>query len=94
MEESEALRIFGVPLISATEENAQELLLTLVFIAAALLIARALQALATLAGGSSNPRAVFWSRQAVNILTAAVLLLGVLSTGSTTRRGSPRRWAS
>lgn len=76
---SEGLEVFGVPLIGATEENGQKLLLTVLLIVIVLFSARALRWIATRLARLGDRRAAFWSRQVVNILAAGILLLGVVS---------------
>lgn len=77
---NEALRVFGVALIGVTPENGVKLALTLAFVVAAWLIGRFLQ---FLIGGttsrSSWPRARFWGRQGIMILTGIIGLIGVVS---------------
>ena len=77
---SGALSIFGVTLIGATPENGRRLLLTVAFVAVVLLIGRALRwAVSRLSHSIKDRRTAFWSRQAVNIAIAVLLILGVLS---------------
>lgn len=77
---NDALQLFGVTLLGVTPENGRKLLLTLAFVAAALIISRILKALAGVATRrSAFPRASFWTRQAVQILTAVLVLIGVVS---------------
>jgi small-conductance mechanosensitive channel len=76
----QALDIFGITLLGVTAENGRRLLLTIAFAIAILLVGRGLGWVverATRMVGS--PRAAFWSRQIIRILTVAVLILGVLS---------------
>src|SRR3954454_20606148 len=75
-----ALRLFGVTLIGATPENGHKLLLTIVFVAVVLVTGWLLRAL--LAAGRGlvrSDRALFWARQAINLLLALILVLGVIS---------------
>jgi small-conductance mechanosensitive channel len=79
-EPSNTLQIFGVRLIGATAENGRKLLLTLAFIVAALALGWLLRmAVASLTRLRARQRVAFWSRQVVNLGTAALLLIGVLS---------------
>jgi small-conductance mechanosensitive channel len=75
-----AMTFFGVTLIGATPENGHKLLLTVVFIAFVLLFGFVLRAIVS-AGRRlvKSERALFWARQAVNLLTAVILVLGVIS---------------
>lgn len=71
-----ALQLFGVTLVGATPENGRKLVLTLLWIAGSLLLGWALSRLASLV---RSRRSAFWVRQAVHILVAAVLLIGMAS---------------
>ena len=77
---NDALQVFGITLIGVTPENGGKLLLTLAFILGAVLVGKLLNALL---GRASNvhgaPRVRFWLRQAVSMLTALVVLIGVIS---------------
>ncbi len=75
-----AIELFGVRLIGANAENGRKLLLTVAFIVAAWLVAMLLRKLVGLIGhASDSPRFRFWSRQAIAIALAVLLLLGILS---------------
>jgi len=75
-----AIELFGVRLIGANAENGRKLLLTVAFIVAAWLVGMLLRKLVGLIGhASDSPRFRFWSRQAIAIALAALLLLGILS---------------
>ena len=75
-----ALELFGVTLVGVTAENGRKLLLTLAFILAAYLIGRVLNTLLGTATKETRfPRARFWARQAVKIVTALIIVIGVLS---------------
>nr|WP_294171110.1 mechanosensitive ion channel domain-containing protein [uncultured Sphingomonas sp.] len=81
MEESEALRLFGITLVGATPENGKKLLLTIVIVAMVVLFAmigRRLLA-GTLGQRARLNRFRFWARQAVGLLAGAVLILGIVS---------------
>lgn len=76
----DALKIFGVTLIGATPENLHKLLLTLVFIAVALIATWLLRRLFRLALGSrAGTRFYFWARQGLSLLIAVLLIVGVAS---------------
>lgn len=67
-------------LIGVTAENGRKLLLTLAFVGAAYLLGWLLNVLLGRATRRSPfPRARFWGRQAVKILTALIIVIGVLS---------------
>jgi small-conductance mechanosensitive channel len=75
-----ALDLFGVKLVGVTAENGRKLLLSLVFIAAALLLSQGLQALAGLLfRRRHNVRARFWIQQGTKLATAVLLALGLIS---------------
>lgn len=71
-----ALQIFGVSLIGATPENGRKLLLTIGFVAVALLLSWVMRRVAPFI---AYRRAAFWARQIVNMLSAVIVLLGVMS---------------
>ena len=76
----DALRIFGVTLIGATEHNLHKLLLTVGFIAVAWVIAWGLrQILKLFIGTRSGTRFQFWAKQGVSLIVAAILILGIMS---------------
>jgi small-conductance mechanosensitive channel len=72
--------MFGVTLIGATPENLRKLLLSLVLIAATLAIAWLLRrVLRVFIGTRAGTRFHFWARQAVSLVAAAVLFVGIAS---------------
>lgn len=75
----QVVEFMGIRLVGANADNAKKLLFTLIFIGAVLLL-RALLAWmsnAVLAGRSEQAR--FWSRQAIKLGSAVLMLLGLLS---------------
>lgn len=77
---SDALRLFGISLVGATPENGRKLLLTIALVALVLAFAWAgRRLLRPLSRHTRLSRFLFWSRQAVSILAAAFLILGVIS---------------
>jgi len=75
-----SLQLFGIHLIGANAENGRKLLLTLGFILAAFAAGIVLRWLLGLLGSVvDSPRFRFWSRQAVAILLAILLVLGIIS---------------
>ncbi len=71
------VEVFGVRLVGVNVENGTKLLLTLVFIAATVLLARLVHGLGSwVLRGRRDRRVAFWFRQAVNLGTAVVLVLG------------------
>jgi small-conductance mechanosensitive channel len=71
-----ALHAFGVTFIGATPENARKLLLTAGFVVLVTLLLRLLRWTAI---KLAPQQVAFWARQGLSILSAAVLVLGVLS---------------
>jgi small-conductance mechanosensitive channel len=72
--------VFGVKLIGATPDNLHKLLLSLAFIAVALLASWAIRSfLQLLAGSRSGTRFQFWAKQGVSLIVAAILVLGIMS---------------
>lgn len=75
-----AVEILGVKLVGINAENGKKLLFTIAFILLALLLGRILRRLTGgLLRGQRNERVVFWTRQAIQLFTAAFVLLGVAS---------------
>ncbi len=77
--EQDALRILGVRLVGLTAENGTKLLLTLAFGAVLWLLRRLLGSLVrAVLRGRHNERTRFWTRQGLNLLTAALFVLGTV----------------
>ena len=77
---NQALDLFGITFLGVTAENGRRLLLTIAFMIVVLLAGRALGWIIERAAQAiGTPRAAFWSRQVIRIVTVAVLILGVLS---------------
>jgi small-conductance mechanosensitive channel len=81
MSPNDAVQIFGVRLVGVTPENGKKLLFTIIFVLAVLIASRILRGINALIfrGSDKIERAQFWIRQAIKLLTTAVMLLGVLS---------------
>jgi small-conductance mechanosensitive channel len=76
----DAVRIFGVTLIGATQHNLHKILLTISFIAVAWVIAWLLREFLKLfIGTRSGTRFQFWAKQGVSLVVAVILILGVMS---------------
>jgi len=72
--------LLGVHLVGLTTETARKLLLTVVFVGAALLLSRGLQALAGVIFHQRRNRKVqFWTQQTTKLLAVAVLVVGLVS---------------
>lgn len=75
-----AVQLFGIRLVGMNAENGKKVLFTFVFIFAVWGISRILKILARrIVGGPKRERVYFWSRQAINIFSALILVLGVAS---------------
>jgi len=75
-----AVEIFGVKLVGVTAENGKKLLFSLAFIVLTLLIAAGLRWLTgLLLRGRRDVRVAFWARQASHLVTAVLLLMGLVS---------------
>jgi small-conductance mechanosensitive channel len=75
-----ALRIFGIELVGVNAENGKKLLFSLVFLVLLFAISGALGwALKKAVRGRDSLRVTFWSRQAVHLATAVILLVGLVS---------------
>lgn len=75
-----ALQMFGVRLVGINADNGKKLVFSLIFIAATIALSRAVRGLLRLAVGSRREvRVAFWARQAVQLGTAVVLVLGLAS---------------
>jgi small-conductance mechanosensitive channel len=71
---------FGVRFVGVTSLNAHRLLLTIGFAAAVVLLRYVLVWVVRLVTGEQpNERVVFWTRQAASLMTAVLLVVGVLS---------------
>ena len=76
----EGVHLFGVKLAGFSPLTGRKLLLTLAFVAALLLASYVLRWLLRLVlGHTAQGRAAFWSRQAVKVLTAVLLVVGLVS---------------
>lgn len=74
------MEIFGIRLIGINPENGQKLLLTIVFILIIFLLRRGANILVfRLLRGNRYERVRFWTRQVINLVTAVVLLLSLIS---------------
>jgi small-conductance mechanosensitive channel len=71
--------VFGVRLVGVNAENGRKLLLTIVFIAMAVFLSAALRWLASAILKRRSENAEFWSRQAIHLLSAIVVIIGVAS---------------
>ena len=75
-----ALQLFGVRLLGVSAENGRKLIITVVFILAVWLISRGLRAVtARLWPDHSGKRIEFWTRQGIQLVTALIEIIGILS---------------
>lgn len=74
------MEIFGLRFVGINAENGQKLLLTIVFIVIILLLRRGVKSLTQrLIRGDHNERLRFWTRQVINLISAVLLLLSLIS---------------
>ena len=74
------MEILGIRLVGINAENGQKLLLTIFFILIIFLLRRGAKILTQkLMRGSHNERVRFWTRQAINLASAVLLLLSLIS---------------
>ncbi len=76
------MHILGIDWVGVNADNGRKLLLSVIFVAVLLLTSRILGALVGLLAGRSKSAAVqtrFWTRQGISLLTAVILILGMLS---------------
>lgn len=75
-----ALQVFGVKFVGVNAENGQKILFSLGTIAAVWLLSAILRGLVHLLfSGVHNERVRFWIRQGIHLLTAIILVVGLLS---------------
>jgi small-conductance mechanosensitive channel len=75
-----AVEIFGVKLVGVTADNGKKLLFSLAFIVLTLLIGAGLRWLTgLLLRGRQDVRVAFWTRQGIQLITAVLLLMGLVS---------------
>ncbi len=81
MSPNDAVQILGVRLVGVTPENGRKLLFTIIFVVAVLIARRILRGVNALIfrGNDKIERAQFWIRQAIKLLTTAVVLFGAVS---------------
>ena len=76
------MEIFGINWVGVNAENGRKLILSVIFVVALLVVSRLLRALVGLVLSKtdySSTQTKFWTRQGISLLTAVVLILGVLS---------------
>lgn len=77
---SRALEIAGVKLVGINAQNGGKLLFSIAFVAAVMVIARLLRLLARLVlRGLRRERVRFWTGQAINLTTAVLMIIGLVS---------------
>jgi small-conductance mechanosensitive channel len=76
---SRTIEVFGIRLVGVNAENGKKLLVSVAFIAAVMLANRLLKLILRAVAGEKQGPIHFWSRQAIRLLTAAILLIGVVS---------------
>ncbi len=74
------MRLFGIRFVGFNAENGQKLLLTIAFLVLVFVLRRVITALVRrVVRGRSNEQTQFWVRQGINLTTAIVILIGLLS---------------
>ena len=74
------MELFGIRLVGVNAENGQKLLYSLVLFLVVLLLRRGLRAATSrVLRGRGDEQGRFWTRQAINLGTALLLVLGLLS---------------
>ncbi|MDQ2694054.1 MAG: mechanosensitive ion channel family protein [Pseudomonadota bacterium] len=77
---NQAVELFGIRLVGINAENGTKLLLTLACIVMIVILGRLLRGVAALMlRGQHRERAAFWTRQGIRLVTALLLLLGIIS---------------
>lgn len=74
-----AMVLFGVKLVGFKSENAKKLLFTVVLILLIWLFAWGIGSLAAMILGGRSQRKAFWTRQAIHLFSAALLVIGLCS---------------
>ena len=74
-----AVQLFGVKLVGINGENGKKLLFSLVYIVIVWLLAWGIGALARALIRKRSLRVAFWIEQAIHLLSAAMLIIGVCS---------------
>ena len=80
--EIRTINFFGVNWVGITPQNGDKLLLSIAYVVVVLVISRILRALIGLAlrrADHSSIQTKFWSRQAISLIAAIVLLIGLMS---------------
>jgi small-conductance mechanosensitive channel len=76
------VHLFGIDWVGVNAENGRKLLLSVIFVGVVLLLSAILRALVGLVLGRRDQGSIqtrFWTRQGVSLVTAIVLILGLLS---------------
>ena len=76
------MHFLGIDWVGVTPDNGRKLLLSLIFITILLLASRGLRALVGLVLGRTDYASLqtkFWTRQGISLITAVLLVLGILS---------------
>ena len=77
---NETVQVLGVPLVGVNAENGRKLVITIVFLSLLWLFSRGLRLLTRpLTGDRTSRRVQFWTRQVIQLVTAVLQVIGVLS---------------
>src|SRR5689334_12383720 len=74
-----SLELFGVRLMAINASSGKKLLMSIALIAFVTILSALLRRLARWTLGSAGERVVFWVRQAIHVITASVLVIGLVS---------------
>lgn len=75
------VHIFGIKLVGVTAENGSKLLFTILFVVLLVVLNRLIKSLLLRFLGTHRiGRSTFWARQAINLVAAVVMVVGLVST--------------
>jgi len=77
--DSRTVQVFGIRLVGVNAENGKKLLVSLVFVAAVILLNRLVKLAVNASAGEKMGRFQFWTRQGIRLLTSALLVIGIVS---------------
>jgi small-conductance mechanosensitive channel len=76
---NKAVQLFGVKLVGVNADNGHKLLFTIAFVILLALLSKVLKVLAAVILTNRHENYRFWTRQAIQVFSAALLLVGVIS---------------
>ncbi len=76
----QAVQLFGIQLVGLTAENGMKLLFSVIFVAGVYILQRLLRlGLSSFVRNRGSVRVVFWTTQGIQLLTAVVMTIGLIS---------------